>query len=63
MASKLPGLRKRLDPDAIVSIAKHHYKLKYEPTDLGAYGTPPQDEQMDNLFSQSLLERAGIKRK
>ena len=59
----LVGLRKRIDPGVIVSIAKHKFELQYDPSELGAYGTPPQDEQLDNLFSQSLLDRAGLMRR
>ena len=57
----LQGLKKRVDPGVVLSIAKHKFEVQYDPTDLGAYGTPPQDEQLDNLFSQSLLERAGLR--
>ncbi|MFM7562877.1 MAG: FHA domain-containing protein [Planctomycetota bacterium] len=57
------GVRRRLDPDAKLSIAKHEYVVTYEPTELGAVGTPPQDEQLDNLFGQSLLDRAGLTRR
>ncbi len=57
------GVRRRLDPGTKVSIAKHHFEIQYEPTELGAYGTPPQDEQLDNFFNQGLLDRAGLKRK
>ncbi len=59
----LQGLKKRLDPGAKLSIAKHDYEVAYDPTGLGAYGSPPQDEQLDNLFNKSLLERAGLERK
>ncbi|MCP4082174.1 MAG: FHA domain-containing protein [Planctomycetaceae bacterium] len=59
----LQGLKKRLDPGTILSIAKHEYEIVYDPTALGAYGSPPQDEQLDNLFNKSLLERAGLQRK
>lgn len=59
----LTGVRRRLDPGIVVSIAKHDYELSYDPSKLGAYGTPPQDEQLDNMFSQSLLDRAGLTRK
>ena len=59
----LHGLRRRLDPGTIVTIAKHEYEMRYEPTELGAYGTPPQDEQLDNFFGTGLLDRAGLKRK
>ncbi len=56
------GLRRRLDPGVILSIAKHNFEVVYEPTKLGAYGTPPQDEQMDNFFATGLLDRAGLDR-
>lgn len=59
----LAGLRKRIDAGVVISVAKHEYKVDYDPTTLGAYGTPPQDEMLDNLFSESLLDRAGLSRK
>lgn len=59
----LNGVRRRLDPGVILSIAKHDYEVDYDPSELGAYGTPPQDEQLDNMFGQSLLDRAGLSRK
>jgi adenylate cyclase len=59
----LVGVRRRLDPGVELTIAKHKFTVEYEPTALGAYGTPPQDEQLDNFFGQSLLDRAGLKRR
>ena len=59
----MAGVRRRLDPNRVVTIAKHEFVISYEPTELGAYGTPPQDEQLDNFFGQGLLDRAGLKRK
>lgn len=59
----MTGVRKRMNPDGNVSIAKHEFQLIYDPTELGAYGTPPQDEQLDNFFSQSLLDRAGLSKR
>ena len=59
----IEGVRRRLDPGTIVCIAKHEYEIVYEPTELGAYGTPPQDEQVDNFMNTGLLDRAGLKRK
>jgi len=56
----LQGLKKRLDPGTKLSIAKHDYEVTYDPTSLGAYGSPPQDEQLENLFTKSLLDRAGL---
>lgn len=58
----MSNLRRRLDPGMIVTIAKNEYEISYEPTELGAYGTPPQDEQLDNFFGTGLLDRAGLKR-
>ncbi len=56
------GLRKRLDPGTTVRFAKHEYELDYDPHSLGAYGSPPQDEQLDDFMSTDLLSRAGLKR-
>ena len=50
---------KRLDPGDTVSIAKHKYEVRYSPEALGATGPPPDDNAMD-IFSKSLLERAGL---
>ena len=56
------GVKKRLDPGAIIRFAKHEYELDYDPHSLGAYGAPPQDEQVDDFMSTSLLSRAGLKK-
>lgn len=58
----MAGIRKRLDPGTHVRFAKHEFEVDYNPHDLGAYGSPPQDEQMDNFFEKSLLDRAGLKK-
>ena len=57
------GVRKRLDPNCKVIVAKHEFELQYEPMELGAYGTPPQAEQVDDFFKESLLDRAGLSRR
>lgn len=57
----LVGVRRRLDPDMELTIAKHKFDVRYDPTALGAYGTPPQDEQLDDFMQESLLDRAGLK--
>lgn len=57
------GVRKRLDPGCKLQIAKHIFIVTYQPTELGAYGTPPQDEIVDDFFRESLLDRAGLKRR
>ncbi len=59
----LEGLKKRVDPNVTIAFAKHQYQIEYDPTALGAYGSPPQDEQLDNLFSRSLLDRAGLEKR
>jgi len=58
----LPGLKKRVDPGIVIAIAKNVFTCEYEPTENGAYGTPPQDEQAEAFFERSLLERAGLRR-
>lgn len=55
--------RKRLDPGDVLAVAKHEYEVQYNPSDLGAFGPPPQDDHPEYFFNQSLLERAGLQRK
>ena len=57
------GLRKRVDPGDKIHFAKHEYTIEYDPHDLGAAGTPPQDEQVEDIMQQSLFERAGLTKK
>lgn len=59
----MANVRRRVDPGVTLSIAKHEFNVSYDPSALGAVGTPPQDEQLDNLFGQSLLDRAGLTRR
>ena len=56
----LQGIKKRLDPNIVIAIAKHEFVIRYDPDDLGASGDPPPDEQLDDRFHQSLLDRAGL---
>jgi pSer/pThr/pTyr-binding forkhead associated (FHA) protein len=61
--TKVNGSRvtdKRIDPGDIVSIAKHKYEVRYSPVDLGAVGPPPADVMESDIFSKSLLQRAGL---
>lgn len=51
---------KVIEPGDIVVVAKHRYELQYSPADLGAVGPPPNDDLTSNVFSRSLLERAGL---
>ena len=54
-------MRKRLDPDSKISIARHEYVIEYDPEKLGAYGPPPaDDEYMDEMMRTSLMDRAGV---
>ncbi len=56
--------RKRLDPGAKVSFAKHVFTIEYSPEALGAFGPPPpDDDQIDQVLRQGLLDRAGLKRR
>ncbi len=56
--------RKRLDPNAKISIAKHVFVIKYSPEDLGAFGPPPpDDEQIEEVLRRGLLDRAGLDRR
>jgi len=60
---KVNGVRvtdKRLDPGDILSIARHKYEVNYSPIDLGAVGPPPPEVPEADIFSKSLLERAGL---
>ena len=47
------GMRKRIDPGKTIRFAKHEFEVDYDPHKLGAYGSPPQDEQLDDFFSTS----------
>jgi predicted component of type VI protein secretion system len=60
---KVNGVRvteKRVDPGDVLSVAKHKYEVKYSPVDLGAVGPPPPEPSQTDVFSKSLLERAGL---
>ncbi len=61
---KVNGTRvteKRLDPGDMLSIATHRYTVQYSPADLGAVGPPPSSGAPNSeIFSKSLLERAGL---
>lgn len=59
-----PIIRKRIDPNSKLTIAKHTYVVQYEPQLLGAFGPPPvDDDHMEELLKQSLMARAGIQRR
>ena len=57
-------MRKRLDPGDTLSIARHKYRIEYSPSDLGANGPPPSDEEdITSVLGKSLLERAGLQKR
>jgi predicted component of type VI protein secretion system len=61
--TKVNGVRvseKLLAPGDILSVAKHKYEVSYSPVDLGAIGPPPTEQARTDIFSKSLLERAGL---
>jgi adenylate cyclase len=63
---KVNGVRitdKRVDPGDILSIAKHKYEVRYSPIDLGAVGPPPAEVLEADIFSKSLLARAGLEQR
>jgi adenylate cyclase len=63
--TKVNGARvaeKRLDPGDVLAVAKHTYQVRYSPIDNGAVGPPPPDATEEDIFSKSLLERAGLER-
>ena len=56
--------RKRLDPGSLLVIAKHQYRIEYEPEKLGAMGPPPaDDDHIEGMLRSSLMERAGLQRR
>lgn len=57
-------MRKRVDPDSTLSIARHDYVVEYDPQSLGAYGPPPADDDvMEELMRSSLMDRAGLRKR
>lgn len=65
--TKVNGIRvdrKRLDPKAVITFAKQSYTIHYEPQKLGAYGTPPpDDEYVEEVLRRTLMDRAGLQRR
>ncbi len=51
---------KRLDPGDVLAIAKHKYRVEYDPAELGAVGPPPADNQSQEIMQTPLLSRAGL---
>jgi pSer/pThr/pTyr-binding forkhead associated (FHA) protein len=57
-------IRKRLDPGCRIAFAKHEYLVEYDPQSLGAFGTPPADDDyLEEVMKSSLMDRAGLKKR
>ena len=52
--------QRRVDPGDTLAIAKHRYRVEYDPAELGAVGPPPADNLSQEVMRESLLERAGL---
>jgi predicted component of type VI protein secretion system len=52
--------QRRIDPGDIISIAKHKYRVEYDPAELGAVGPPPVENLSQEIMRESLLTRAGL---
>jgi adenylate cyclase len=52
--------QKRIDPGDILAVAKHKYRVEYDPVELGAVGPPPADNLSQEIMGESLLARAGL---
>lgn len=50
----------RLDPGDILAVAKHKYRVDYDPVEIGAVGPPPASTVYEDMPSESLLARAGL---
>ena len=61
--TKVNGVRvqeRLIAPGDLVTFAKHEYEMRYSPVDNGAIGPPPSDKSGNEIFSQSLLDAAGL---
>jgi len=54
--------RKQLLPGDVLAVASHKYEVRYSPSQNGACGPPPDAEEED-VFGQTLLQRAGLQRR
>src|SRR3990172_4468944 len=50
--------QRRLDPGDVLAIAKHKYRVEYDPAELGAIGPPPADNLSQEIMRESLLSPA-----
>jgi predicted component of type VI protein secretion system len=54
------GQQRRLSPGDVLAVAKHRYRVDYDPAELGAVGPPPAEDVSEEILSESLLARAGL---
>jgi adenylate cyclase len=54
------GQQRRLSPGDVLAVAKHRYRVDYDPAELGAVGPPPAEDVSEEIMSESLLARAGL---
>jgi predicted component of type VI protein secretion system len=54
------GQQRRLSPGDVLAVAKHRYRVDYDPAELGAIGPPPAEDVSEEILSESLLSRAGL---
>jgi len=52
--------QRRIDPGDILAVAKHKFRVDYDPAELGAIGQPPADNLSQEIMHESLLSRAGL---
>ncbi len=52
--------QRRIDPGDVLSVAKHKYRVEYDPVELGAVGPPPANNLSQEVMRESLLSRAGL---
>jgi len=61
--TKVNGSRvqeKLVAPGDSITFAKHEFEMSYSPVDNGAIGPPPAEKSGNEIFGQSLLDRAGL---
>jgi pSer/pThr/pTyr-binding forkhead associated (FHA) protein len=53
----------RVDPDAVLAVSKHTFKMEYDPRRNGASGLPPDNMLLGrDILTQSLMQRAGLEK-
>ncbi len=62
---RVVSVRKRVDPNDTLSVARHKFEMRYSPVDdLGAIGPPPSDQEpAREVMDKTLLDRAGLRRR